>query len=265
MPIVHFAHANGFPAQSYAALFDALPKTWTVLAKPKFGHHPNYTVAGNWTQQVEELAHFLADQVNNEPVWLVGHSFGAVLSFMMACRYPHRVLGLIMLDPPIVYGFSRHVVKLAKLFGMMDKITPSKLAKIRRTCWSKHDNVEAYFAVKPLFKNMDKRCIRDYIKSATSIEGDDRKLTFKRDIEADIFRHFPHNLHTFKGRLHCPALLVQAKQSSVTKEADLRKFLRDNSITRTFFDGGHMFPLEQPERVADVISATLRTWEQSYR
>lgn len=263
MPTLHFAHANGFPAQSYTSLFNALPDDWTVIAKPQFGHHPGYSVAGNWESQVDELADFLAKQVGDEPVWLVGHSFGAVLSFMLACRTPHRVQGLVMLDPPIVYGFNRYFIKLAKALGLMDKITPSKLAKIRRTHWSKQDNVEAYFAGKALFKNMDKRCIRDYVNSATAVEGEYRKLTFMRDVEADIFRHFPHHLNSYKGRLRCPALLVQGNDSSVSRRSDVDRFTRDNNIARAYIDGGHMFPLEIPEQVAELIAATLRQWGQN--
>ena len=260
MPTLHFAHANGFPAQSYNTLFNALPEEWTVLAKHQFGHHPDYTVAGNWESQVDELADFLTHQVGDEPIWLVGHSFGAVLSFMLACRFPHRVKGLIMLDPPIVYGFNRHFIKLAKALKLMDKVTPSKLAKIRRTHWSKKDDVEAYFAGKALFKNMDRRCIRDYVNSATAIDGEYRKLTFRRDVEADIFRHFPHHLNSYKSRLRCPALLVQGLDSNVSRRSDMEKFIRENSISRSYFDGGHMFPLEKPERVAELIAATLRNW-----
>ncbi len=260
MTTIHFAHANGFPAGTYQTLFNALPSSWRILANLQFGHKPDFPVAGNWAGQVDELIAYLDSSGVSEPVWLVGHSFGAVVSFMAACRYPQRVRGLVMLDPPLIYGLRRYLVKSAKLLNMMDSITPSKLAKIRRTHWHKDDDLEAYFAAKSLFKAMDERCIRDYVTSASKIEGDKRRLTFSRDVEADIFRHFPHDLKRYAGKLQCPALLLAGSQSKVTRPSERSRFAKDNGIKVDMFPGGHMFPLEKPEEVAATITATIENW-----
>lgn len=51
----HFAHANGFPAGSYSAMFSALPDHFHRLHVERFGHDPQLPVNGNWRNQVQEL------------------------------------------------------------------------------------------------------------------------------------------------------------------------------------------------------------------
>lgn len=260
MTTLHFAHANGFPAGSYQTLFGYFPSHWNVLAKPQFGHDSRFPVSTNWHKQVDELITYLDDNAVREPIFLVGHSFGAILSYMVACCYPQRVKGLLMLDPPIIYGVKSVALRAAKVFGLMDRITPAKLARIRRTHWDIADNLEAYFAAKPLFSPLDERSIKDYVRSATTVEGKYRKLTFDHNVEADIFRHFPHNLNQFNGQLQCPSTLIAGTASSVSKPASRSKFVKRNGIKLEMFEGGHLFPMESPEAVAARIAATLKQW-----
>ncbi|MEG3768176.1 alpha/beta hydrolase [Alteromonas sp. 14N.309.X.WAT.G.H12] len=263
MTTIHFAHANGFPAGSYRTFFAAFPADWKILATPQFGHNKAFPVTENWTPQVEELLTYVEENVGNTPVWLVGHSFGAVLSYLSACRAPDRVKGLIMLDPPLFYGSSSFLLKGAKMLGLMDKITPARFAKIRRTHWHIDDDIENYFAAKSLFKGMDKRCVRDYVESATEISGTMRKLTFSRDVEADIFRHIPHNLGRYRGKLTCPGQIILGRQSELSRKRDVKLFARHNHLELSEMDGGHMFVLEHPEAVAAQITATITRWENT--
>ncbi|MBU2978974.1 alpha/beta hydrolase [Alteromonas sp. C1M14] len=263
MTTVHFAHANGFPAGSYQTLFTALPSDWTILAKPQFGHNQAFPVSNNWTHQGDELLAYVTEKVGDTPVYLVGHSFGAVLSYISACGDPERVKGVIMLDPPLIYGPTRFLLQGAKILGLMDKITPAKLAKLRRTHWCDDDDIVGYFASKKLFKEMDKRCIKDYVASGTAVKGTQRKLTFSRHVEADIFRHLPHNLRQYRGKLSCPGHIIVGAQSDVTRKKEVKLFARHNHLQVSQIEGGHMFVLEQPEAVAAMITATINRWEET--
>ena len=51
----HFAHANGFPAESYKTLFSYLPASWQRLSVDKFGHSSRWPVNNNWKNQAAEL------------------------------------------------------------------------------------------------------------------------------------------------------------------------------------------------------------------
>ena len=257
----HFAHANGFPAASYNTLFSALPKSFNRLHVEKFGHDPEFPVNANWHNQVRELIkHVKSANTVSNGVYAVGHSFGAVISYMAACEEPELFRGLIMLDPPLVTGPMSHIFRIAKKTPLIDKLTPAKLAQTRNTQWPSHTDMVAYFQSKGLFRNMDKRCVRDYVHSVTQTKGDYTSLTFRADVEAELFRNVPHNLSKYKGKLKCPALLVTGTDSNVCKPAMYQRLMKQNKIEHKCMPGGHMFPLEHPEAVADLISATLLEW-----
>ncbi|WP_018981415.1 alpha/beta fold hydrolase [Salinimonas chungwhensis] len=260
---VHFAHANGFPAESYQQLFAHLPATWTLHAKPQFGHNPQLPVNKNWANQVEELQDYVRCNCPDGQVYGVGHSFGAVITFMAACLYPKMFKGVILIDPPLVLGPKSLLIRLAKKTAYMDKLTPAGLAQNRNTRWSKDADLVEYFKSKGLFKNMQPACVADYVKAATAVEGDHQVLTFDAQVEADIFRHLPHNLDKFKGKLRCPGLLITGQDSNVCKPEYWRRFIRHNPIAHTRVPGGHMLPLEHPLELAEKITTTIQQWEKS--
>tara|TARA_A200000159_G_scaffold158486_1_gene175811 strand:+ start:29762 stop:30568 length:807 start_codon:yes stop_codon:yes gene_type:complete len=260
----HFAHANGFPAGSYNTLFSELPNNFNRLHVERFGHDPKLPVNGNWRNQVQELIrHIRTENKDERGVFAVGHSFGAVISYMAACEAPELFRGLILLDPPLVVGPMSHFFRLAKYTPLINKLTPAKLAQTRNTQWPANTDMVAYFHSKALFRDMDKRCVRDYVNAVTANKPDSISLTFKADVEAALFRNVPHNLGKYKGKLKCPAVLVTGTKSKVCRPEMYSRLLQHNAITHTELEGGHMFPLEHPEAVAEFIATTLQQWNAS--
>ncbi|GEA11314.1 alpha/beta hydrolase [Alteromonas sp. KUL49] len=257
----HFAHANGFPAPSYNVLFSALPNAYERIHVDKFGHDPLLPVNKNWRNQVTELINHIASYNNADGIYAIGHSFGAVISYMAACEAPHLFKGLIMLDPPLVVGPMSTFLRLVKKTPLIDKVTPANLAKTRNTQWDKQTDMVSYFQSKALFKYMDERCVRDYVNAVTEHKDDKINLTFSADVEANLFRNVPHNLNRYQGKLACPALLVTAKNSKVCHPMMIKALRKQNNVDHMVAPGGHMFPLEQPEKVAEIITATLERWE----
>ncbi len=47
-PILHFAHAVGFPAGCYNKLLGLLSQDYTVIAKEQMRHDSHYPVDDNW-------------------------------------------------------------------------------------------------------------------------------------------------------------------------------------------------------------------------
>lgn len=259
---LHFAHANGFPAGSYRQIFNQLPADWKVLAKPQFGHEGHLPVNANWSNQVTELLEYVRQHNNGRPVYAVGHSFGAVISFMAACEQPELFSGLIAIDPPLVTGPGSLLLRGAKYTPYINKITPAKLAQTRNTRWRQDTDLVAYFRNKALFKNMPDACIADYVDAATALRQDQRELTFKAAVEADIFRNIPHNLNQYKGRLQCPGLLITGEQTTVCRPQYWKRFLAMNPMQHIRMAGGHMLPLEYPDQMAAQICQTISQWEQ---
>ncbi len=120
---VFFAHANGFPSATYAKLFEALAPEYRVDHLEMHGHDPRFPVNDNWDNLVDELLHHLASL--EQPVWGVGHSLGGVLHYHAALRRPELYRGVVMLDSPVLTLADRLVIRAAKRFGFIDRITPA--------------------------------------------------------------------------------------------------------------------------------------------
>lgn len=257
----HFAHANGFPAQSYRTLFELLPEDWARLHVEKFGHSTRFPVNKNWANQVSEMIELIKRESKDEPVYGIGHSFGGIVTFMAACEAPALFRGVILIDPPLVTGPWRHLLKVVKRTPVIDKITPAGLSKSRNTRWSQDTDLVDYFASRGLFKNMERRCVKDYVDAAIKRHGNQQVLDFERSIETDIFRNVPHHLSRFTGKLKCPGMLLTGQQTDVCVPVMRNRFIRDNHLEHAQLPGGHMLPFEHPRLVAEFISKTIQNWQ----
>ena len=261
---VNFAHANGFPAQSYRQMFNALPDYVHLVAKDKYAHDHRFPLVDHWHNQVDEMIEFVAKQQENpafaaRPTIAVGHSFGAVLSYLACCKRPDLFQGLVMLDPPLITGAASFVFQMAKRTRFIDKLTPAGLTRIRRKTWHIDNDLLKYFKSKALFKDMKDQCIKDYIEAVMQQDKHQLKLNFEVQVEADIFRTIPTNLNKQYGKLQCDAYLITGKETKVCVPALYNRFLKGNPTMKhvKLDKGGHMYPLEYPELVAEKITKLI--------
>jgi pimeloyl-ACP methyl ester carboxylesterase len=260
---LHFAHANGFPAPSYQQIFNQLPANFELHALTKFAHSERFPVNANLGNQVAELIDYLTYKVA-KPVYVVGHSMGAVVSFMAACERPDLIKGVIMLDPPIASGLARIAFKLLKYSPLIDRFSPAGKAKVRCQSWPIGTDLVAYFKSKALFKHFQSECVQDYVAAAIDEREGKLQLNFDAQIEASIYRNVPHNINQYYKRLSVPGLLVTGSNSDVCLPTMLRTFIKKSNIEHLIFeDGGHMFPLEKPQQVAKIITDRIRLWEKA--
>ncbi|MGB3621886.1 MAG: alpha/beta hydrolase [Ketobacter sp.] len=259
--IIHFAHANGVPAASYTPLFKELAPH-QVIFKPKYGHDPRYPYTDNWTWLADELNAFV-EANSNEPVVAVGHSLGAILSFIAACKRPDLYKGVLMLDPPLIWGSGSWVFKLAKLFGQSDRITPAGKSKFRRAHWPNREQAVEYFASKRLFQ-FAPECFEAFCDAAlTSNEGNGTKLEFDVAVEVGIFRNVPDNLKHYKKPDNVPFKLIRADKSNASKAAFIDPFLKFFGIPGAVISGEHMYPLQQPGLAIELINQFLEEIERA--
>jgi pimeloyl-ACP methyl ester carboxylesterase len=256
-PIIHFAHANSFPAASYKQFFEALSDDFQILAIAQFGHNEQYPVNDNWDNQVDELINFISANAP-KPVISIGHSLGGVIAYKAACKRPDLFSNLILLDPPIITGLAARVFRFAKLTPLIDKLTPSGKSKLRTTEWEVSEDLIQYFASRALFYEMPESVIQDYINAAIVKEEERFTLSFKAEVETALFRNIPHDLSKYAGKLLVPSTLISAEYSNVYRPSLVSTFLRQNSVTHEVFRGvGHLFPLEQPTKTADYVKQSM--------
>lgn len=255
MTTLHIAHANGFPGAVYQPLASRLQANTLII--PRLGHNPVYPVQDEWDALVQELIEFLVASSSGEKVFLVGHSLGSIVSFKLAHARPDLVSGLVMLDPPLIYGVNAVLTRAARWLGKMDDITPARLSKHRKRQWASVEAAEAYFRSKPFFAQLHPDVFSRWMETAIQHNEQGYGLVFDVATEVDIFRTTPLYLNRLKGRLQVPAWLRYANDSDATFRRCVQPFARDFGIELSITAGGHMFPLIALDDTAQFINRCL--------
>lgn len=110
--LVHGSVGNG-PA-TWAAL-EPLRRRFQLVVPNRGGYPPNPPLERiDFEQQAEELALLLGGRAH-----LVGHSYGGVISLLMAARHPEAVRSLAVSEPP-AFALARGRPEVEKLIGDLE-------------------------------------------------------------------------------------------------------------------------------------------------
>lgn len=258
---IFFAHANGFPSATYGKLFAALAPDYKVRHLAQHGHDPRFPVGDNWQQLVDELLHHLAEQ--DAPVWGVGHSLGGVLHLHAALRQPQYYRGVVMLDSPVLTRADQWLIRAAKRFGFIDRITPAGRTLGRREAFTDRDSARDYFSAKTLFRDFDRDCLEAYLEHGLRTADDGLRLRFDAAIEIGIYRSIPHQSPAPARQLQLPLAMVRGQSSRVVRRHHALAVRRMPQGEYHSVPGGHMFPLERPVDTASLIKGLFDRWSQA--
>ncbi|MCX4024875.1 alpha/beta fold hydrolase [Spartinivicinus marinus] len=251
MTPIHFSHANGFPGETYQALFQALEQRGlSVDYLSLHGHNPRFPVADNWLGLVDELIETIK-QRHQRPVIAVGHSLGGVLSAFAAEQQPHLFKAVILLDSPVLTALDCSIVNLAKRLGLIDKITPAGRTKGRRNLWVSREEAKQYFSKRSLFAQFTEQCLDDYVEHGLVDHNTGVALRYDPEIEVSIYRTIPHI--KLSKHYKVPTALVYGKQSDVIRRHQVSMMRRQRNFYVREVAGSHMFPLEDPIGTAGQI------------
>lgn len=266
-----FSHANSFPAGTYRLLFDAWKNAgYAVLAIDKYGHDPRYPVTNHWPRLRDQLLHFVKAEAA-EPAFLVGHSLGGFLSLLAAAKRPELARGVVMLDSPVIGGLLAPTIRFAKLTGLGMRFSPGNISKRRRDHWPSREAAHQHFAGKAAFSRWDPRVLQHYIdcglEEARPPMARGVTLSFRREIETDIYNTIAHDIPAFLRRhpLQPPLAFIGGTQSTEVRRVGMRATERLAQGRVSWIEGGHLFPFERPDETsAEVVRwlevlASLRT------
>ena len=252
-PVLHFSHANGFPAGTYRQFLAPLRAHFDVRAIDMLGYDPRHPVSDGWESLAEQLIEVL-ERESGRAV-LVGHSLGGMVSLLAALRRPDRVRCVVMLDSPVVSGWRALLWRLAKQLGQADRYSPARLSRRRRQHWPDRDAVRSHLGGKPLFKDWFPGVFEDYLDSGLAL-GQDGSVTlrFAREVETEVFRTLPHDL----GRRLARGVAVPVGFIGGTESVELRHAGRAATrrlVGRYYHElpGGHLFPMELPRLTAEAV------------
>lgn len=256
-PLV-LAHANGYPPGSYRQLLQPLSEYYRVSAvrhRPLWGD-PHPPARLRWQLFANDLIDTLKTHCD-APVWLLGHSLGAVVGLLAAARAPHLFRGLVMLDP--VFLPTRFVVGVA----LMPRSRLQKMPMIRRALSRPDQFLDTqaafdFYREKRAFSGFSDDALSDYVGASTTPADDGGvKLVFPPAWEAGVYGSAPWVWPTLK-RVSLPVLGLRGSDSQTLSAAAFQRWGRVQPQAELYaVPGGHLFPLEQPEATAAHILGYL--------
>lgn len=261
--IIHFAHANGFPARTYNKLFSYLADDFEINYLERHAHNPNFPVTNNWKFLADELKHEIEKRYTRSIIG-VGHSLGGILHFLVAIQKPELYKALVLLDAPLISRLSGAGLKILKRTKMIDKLPLARATRFRRSVWESKKEAFQHFSRKEKFSSFDEDVLHDYIEHGTGETGDKVKLLFNPQIEAEIYRTIPDDFAKFRGRLMVPTIYIGGTHSLEGRLAQLRFMRKHFPINFYSIEGTHLFPFEKPEEAAKLVKTALSNLEINY-
>ena len=257
--ILHFVHGNSFPSASYRQFLERLGLDYDVHALPMHAHNPAYPVRDGWSDLSRELIDELQARYA-QPVILVGHSMGGMLSLMVAHARPELVKCVVLVDAPVVAGWRALMLRFGKMTGLDRRFSPARFSEKRRQYWPDRDAAYRHYAQKPMFIDWAPGVLRDYIDAGLKPDSRGVTLCFTRDVETAVYRSLPHHIgRLVRAGLPVPVGFVGGTDSAECRQAGLAATRRLVGEHMQLLPGGHLLTMEHPVATAQAVHRMIQS------
>jgi pimeloyl-ACP methyl ester carboxylesterase len=260
-PQVHLLHANGFCAGTYAPFVRYLTNGLHVFASDLRGHgdsdQPNLKRVKSWHIFADDLK-LLAEQTMSPPIIGMGHSLGAVTTYIAAAKFPRLFSAIILIDPSILPRWTLWWFAALKMMGLAGNRQLARAARRRRkTFQGKSEALKRFTSGRGIFQSWSRDFVEAYLECGL-LEKDAETAILKCDpeLEAQIFESVPRDVWRYAARITCPVLAIRGEHSDVfsADSAERLGHLVSDWELVTIPDAGHFVPMGKPEKCAEVIT-----------
>ncbi len=253
-PLIHLAHANGFPPQTYQkSLQSLLPHFHIIsfLARPLWGDTLR-NGSNSWSQMADDLLEGLSE-IGAQKVIGIGHSLGGVLTLYAAVKQPELFSRVILIDPTVLPPKLLWQIKFMKLFGLEARSYLIKGALRRKRTWESGEEAYQYFGKsEPCSKNWSDEIVQKaYTDSMTAPSPTGGiYLIYPPEWEARIYRTIPMDVWKYVALLQQPTVVIRGQNSNTFTADSERAFrkLNPNSKFEAVPGAGHLVPQEKNRR-----------------
>jgi len=258
-------HANGFSGAVLAEVASRLSARYRVVAVDARGHGDSTPVAPtgdpdpyDWdtlAKDAECAIRGILKRTGHERVALaIGHSFGGALLLRAAAKAPASIERLLLCDPVIMPPMTQE--------QLADPSRGPGLAEAtrrRRDHFASSEEAYLHCGSRGLFKNFTPEALALYAGAAMR-ETDDGQVTLKchREVEAAIFDGGPSSSGVgVVEDVTAQVLFVHARRgnfSAAYYEEIAARMSKAKVVSR---DLAHLFPLEEPNRVIELLDEML--------
>jgi pimeloyl-ACP methyl ester carboxylesterase len=256
-PVLHLAHANGFPPGTYQPLADVLAQHSHIMAVPARPLWPGAepSSAPTWRLMAKDLSQSL-DHLGLKAIVGVGHSLGAVLTMWAAIDRPDLFRALVLIDPVLLPPTRLFALRLMRALGLQQQQPLVQGARRRRRNWPNELACYQHFRQKPLFARWPDDSLRCYVECSTrpSAEGG-IELIYPPEWEAHIFATVPVDVWHDVPKLKTPALIISGQLSDTFLPPARARLAQFCPSARWCIvpDAGHLVPMERPVETGNVI------------
>jgi pimeloyl-ACP methyl ester carboxylesterase len=261
--LLHLAHANGFPAGVYEPLIENLARDRRVIGLNICGQSEciigtcgnNHRIA-SWHKLALEQYSFLRDMAGGRRIVAAGHSIGGIVTILNAVKHPELFKKLILLDPVLLEPGLVRFIRMMRILRQQHRAPLAVRARKRRNGWQSRDEAFDFFSGKSLFSDWDEASVRAYVTYGMK-DGPDGgvELACPPEMEAQGFESYPTDIWRQVRKLCVPVLFVRGGDSDTLTPRARDLFLRllPGADFMEIPGAGHLFPMQQPEYVANII------------
>ena len=261
---IHFLHANGFCAGTYAPFLNHLTGTYRVLASDVRGHgdstFPQPGTIRSWEVFAEDLK-AVVEEAMEPPVVGMGHSLGAVTTCIAAARYPKLFSTIVLLDPVFLTDSIRWRFALLRWLGLRRWLPKARVARQRKRSFaSKQSALKRFVAGRGIFKSWSEEFIEAYMECGLlQHDADKAILRCDPELEAQIFESVPLDVWKTVARVKCPILAVRGEKSDTFRPESASRLeqVAANARVVTQPEAGHFLPMEKPAMAAATIAGFI--------
>jgi pimeloyl-ACP methyl ester carboxylesterase len=266
-PLLHFLHGNGFCGRVYEPLLTCLSADFDLWISDVQGHgdsdHGGRFVG--WNRSADLAVKALRSQGTafaGVRHVAAGHSFGGVLTALMAGEHRGLFERVVLLDPVLFSPTMLLGMSLGELTGVIHHTPLARQARARRDHWLSRDEARAALTGRGTYKGWTDAAMQAFVAHALTDAdaGEGVRLKCHPSREAEIFSSGPDRLWSVLGRVRTPVLLLHAQQTFpfVAESAKRWRQLNDAVETREV-PGGHCFMQEDPAQAAEAVRRFMST------
>lgn len=260
-PVLHLAHANGFPPGTYRPLADTLTGEYHVIGVPARPLWPGTLPesAPTWRPMADDLIGILDESGLTDLVG-IGHSLGGVLSLWAAIKRPDLMRAVVLIDPVILPPAWLWMIRLSHRLRLQHRLPLVQSALRRRQAWTSRQACFEQYRHKTFFANWSDSALWAYVEAGTRPgAGGQVELVYPLEWEAHIFSTAPTGIWRDVPRLRTPALVIRGEHSQTFQPKALSRLARllPQATTVTIPDAGHLVPMERPQETGKAIRIFL--------
>ena len=253
-PTLLFLHATGFNSQTYQSILAPLHDRFEIYAVDLRGHGfsqlPNTLEKFiSWSVYEEDVSKFL--QGLPGPVFMAGHSLGAIVALGVTNKNPKLVEGIVLFEPVILEPYINFLWGLIRQIKLGNWHPLARQAKKRRKCWDSQEQIFRQYRGRGAFKTWPDQILQDYIEGGTCKDerGEQWSLCCDPGWEARSFALTGTSTWSYFKAISCPVKIVYGSKSSTFRPASATYMRSQYPLCqlKAYEDASHFLPMELPQ------------------